>query len=112
DALAKAKEQAGSAAADMVEIDLAHSFQSVKEPREEELYRKASGKRVGIRGIELSYNDHYERTPPTKMLAHGEKFGAVVKRFLKQAGVKNLDQFAKDGGKARVFENHQLLVRL
>lgn len=115
DALAKAKDQAdqaGSTTADMAEINLAHGFSSVKEPRDEELYRKASGKRVGIRGIELSYNDHYERVPPTKMLAAGEKFGAVVKRFLKQAGVKDLNQFAKDGGKARVFESHQILVRL
>lgn len=112
EALAKAKEQASGAQADMVEINLAHSFDSVKEPREEDLYRKASGKRVGIRGIELTFNDHYERVPPTKMLAAGEKFGAVVKRFLQEAGVKNLDQFAKEGGKARVFENHQLLIRL
>jgi hypothetical protein len=112
DALAKAKEQAGNASADMVEINLAHSFISVKDPRDEELYRMASGKRVGIRGLELTHNDHYERVPPTKMLAAGEKFGEVVKRFLKQAGVKNLDQFAKDGGKARVFESHQVLVRL
>jgi hypothetical protein len=112
DALAKAKDSAGSSTADMVEINLAHSFDSVKDPREEELYRKASGKRVGIRGLELTYNDYYERTPPTKMIAQAEKFGDVVKRFLKQADVKNLTQFAKDGGKARVFENHQVLVRL
>ncbi|HVI01563.1 MAG TPA: hypothetical protein VM869_22765 [Enhygromyxa sp.] len=112
DAINKAKDLAGSTTADMVEINLAHSFDSVKDPREEELYRKASGKRVGIRGIELTYNDHYERTPPTTMIANAEKFGAVVKRFLKKAGVKDLDQFAKDGGKARVFESHQVLVRL
>src|SRR5690606_2970316 len=73
DALARAKQLAGSASADMVEINLAHTFKSVKDVRPDELYRFASGKRVGIRGIELTYNDFYERVPPTKMLAAGER---------------------------------------
>ncbi|MFO7561684.1 MAG: hypothetical protein R6X02_03485 [Enhygromyxa sp.] len=114
DALAKAKDlaknSANGASPDMAEINLAHSFKSVKDLRPNELYRFASNKRVGIRGIELSYGDHYERVPPTKILAAAERFGAVVKRFLKTAGVDH-DQFAKEG-KARVFENHQVFVRL
>jgi hypothetical protein len=112
DALAKAKDLAGDVSADMVEINLAHSFASVKDPREEELYRKASGKRVGVRGIELSFNDYAERIAPTAMIAAGERFDAAVKRFLKSAGAKDLTAFANDGGKARVFEAHQVIVRL
>ena len=110
-AVAKAKDLAEGASADMVEIDLAHTFVTVKSPGEKELYRHASGKRVGIRGIELSYGDYYERVPPTKMLAAGERFGDPVKRFLKKASIKH-GEFADNGGKARVFETHQLIVRL
>lgn len=111
-ALGKAKEMmpAGSTP-DMVEINLAHKFESVANPTKTELYRLASGKRTGIRGIELTYGEHYERTPPTKMLAAGDKFGDVVARFFKQAGVDH-DTFVSGGGKARVFESQQLLVRL
>ena len=110
-ALAKAKDLAGGASADMVEIDLAHTFKTVGTPDDVELYRFASGKRVGIRGIELSYGDHYERVAPTTMLAAGERFGPVVNRFLKKAGVKH-QEFADNGGKAKVFEAHQMFVRL
>jgi len=111
DALAKAKDLAGSASADMVEINLAHSFETVETPDAKNLYRKASGKRVGIRGIELTYDDHYERVPPTTMLAAGERFGPVVKRFFKSASITH-DQFVANGGKARVFESQQVIVRL
>lgn len=107
---AKAMMPAGSTP-DMVEINLAHSFASVPNPTKTELYRFASGKRTGIRGIELTYGEHYERTPPTKMLAAGDKFGDVVGRFFKRADV-NHDTFVSGGGKARVFETQQLLVRL
>jgi hypothetical protein len=111
-AIAKAKQMmpAGSTP-DMVEINLAHSFQSVANPTKTELYRLASGKRTGIRGIELTYGEHYERTPPTKMLTAGDKFGDVVARFFKRAEV-NHDSFVSGGGKARVFESQQLIVRL
>ncbi len=110
-AVEQAKAAAGGASADMVEINLAHSFATVKDPGEKELYRFASGKRVGIRGLELSYGDHYERVPPTKMLAAGQRFGAVAKPFFKKAGVSH-QEFAEGGGKARVFESHQIIVRL
>ncbi|PRQ04025.1 hypothetical protein [Enhygromyxa salina] len=106
---AKASVPAG-ASPDMVEIDLAHSFRTVDKPTKKELYQAASGKRTGIRGVELSHGEHTERTAPTKMLAAGDSFKDVVNRFFKQAGV-NHDSFASSG-KARVFENHQLLVRL
>jgi hypothetical protein len=112
DGLAQAKQLAGGASADMVEINLAHTFKTVPSPpTADELFRFASGKRVGIRGIELSYGDHYLRVAPTTMLAAGDRFGPVVQRFLKQAGVKH-QEFADKGGKARVFESHQLFVRL
>ncbi|KIG14682.1 hypothetical protein DB30_06493 [Enhygromyxa salina] len=108
-ASAKAGVPAG-ASPDTVEIDLAHSFRTVEKPSKKELYRAASGKRTGIRGLELSHGEHTERTAPTKMLAAGEGFKQVVNRFFKQAGVDH-DGFAA-GGKARVFENQQLLVKL
>lgn len=111
-AIGKAKDMmpAGSTP-DMVEINLAHNFQSVANPTKTELYRLASGKRTGIRGIELTYGEHYERTPPTKMLTAGEQFDDVVNRFFKRAEV-NHDSFVSGGGKARVFESQQLIVRL
>ncbi|PRQ04029.1 hypothetical protein ENSA5_11520 [Enhygromyxa salina] len=112
EALTKAKAAAPQGASpDMVELNLAHSFQTVAKPVKKELFRYASGKRTGIRGIELSFGDHFERTPPTKMLAAGERFGPVVKRFLEQAGVKH-EEFVSGGGKARVFESQQFIVRL
>jgi hypothetical protein len=111
-AIVKAKEMSPSGATpDMVEINLAHNFKTVANPTKTELYRLASGKRIGIRGIELTYGEHYERTPPTKMLAAGDKFGDVVDRFFKRASV-NHDSFVSGGGKARVFESQQLIVRL
>jgi hypothetical protein len=111
-AVTKAKEMmpAGSTP-DMVEINLAHSFQSVANPTKTELSRLASGKRTGIRGIELTYGEHYERTPPTKMLTAGDKFDDVIGRFFKRAEVTH-DSFVSGGGKARVFESQQLIVRL
>jgi hypothetical protein len=111
-AISKAKEMLPSGSQpDMVEINLAHTFQSVANPTKTEIFRLASGKRTGIRGIELTYGEHYERTPPTKMLAAGDNFPDVIKRFFKLAGV-NHDSFVSGGGKARVFESQQLLVRL
>jgi hypothetical protein len=111
-AIAKAKEMmpAGSNP-DMVEINLAHTFQSVANPTKTEIERLASGKRTGIRGIELTYGEHAERIPPTSMLAAGDHFPDVIKRFFKLAGVDH-DSFVTGGGKARVFESQQLLVRL
>lgn len=109
-AIAKTKEMA-TGTPDMVEINLAHSFQAIANPTKKELFRFASGKRTGIRGIELTYGEHYERTPPTKMLAAGDKFPNVVQRFFKRAGVDH-DSFVSGGGKARVFESQQLLVRM
>jgi hypothetical protein len=111
-AVAKAKEMmpAGSSP-DMVEINLAHNFKSVANPTKTEIYRLASGKRVGIRGIELTYGEHYERMPPTKMLTAGDNFGDVVGRFFKRADVTH-ESFVSGGGKARVFESQQLIVRL
>ena len=111
DAVTKAKDMVSGGTPDTVEIDLAHDFKSIKDPNKKNLYRFASGKRTGIRGIELSYGDHFERTPPTKMLAAGERFGVVANRFFESVGTDH-QGFVTGGGKARVYEVQQFLVEL
>lgn len=111
DALSKAMAMVEGGTPDTVELDLAHGFRSIKDPNKKNLYRLASGKRTGIRGLELSYGEHYERTPPTKMLAEGERFGSVTKRFFADAGIDH-DGFVSGGGQARVFEAQQFLISL
>lgn len=114
-AIAKAKSAAGDATVDMVELNLAHTFHTVANPIKKEIFRFASGKRVGIRGIELTYGDHFLRVAPTTILAAGERFDPTVNRFLDKAGLTGKDKydaFAKGGGKVRVFESQQLLVRI
>lgn len=107
---AKAAAPAG-ASPDMIEIDLAHSFRTVEDSSKKQLFRAASGKRTGIRGLDLSYGEHTQRTAPTKMLAAGDHFKDVFEGFFELADV-NYETFASGGGKARVFENQQLMVQL
>jgi len=111
DAMTKAKAMVEGGTPDAVELNLAHTFQSVTDPNPKNLYRLASGKRTGIRGIELRLGEHYERVPPTKMLAAGDRFGTVVKRFFEVAGVDHAG-FVAGGGQARVFEVQQFIVGL
>jgi hypothetical protein len=110
-ALAKAKQQAAGAGVDMVEVNLAHSFKTIKDPDNKNLFRWAANKHVGIRGLELTHGGHYLRIAPSQSIAAGENFGQPVKRFLNEAGVDH-SKFASEGGVARIFENHQVIVRL
>ena len=107
---AKSKLPAG-AAPDMIVLDLAHKFRTIRDPVAKELYRFASGKRTGVRGIELSYGEERLRVPPTTMLVNGERFKQVADRFFKDRGIDH-DGFVSGGGQARVFESQQLIVRL
>jgi hypothetical protein len=113
EALEKAKAALPDGATpNLVELDLAHSFTTIDKPIKDNFYRFASGKRTGIRGVEMTYGDHYLRMPPTKMLAAGDRFRHVARRFFKNAGIESHDEFVKGGGKARVFEAQQFLVYL